>query len=404
MMGTESALVDDAIADGAIVENLAFARQAVLTQFSEFAPKSDDLDEFLHHACRLAEDALGMQLAKVMELQDGGKTLLVRAGVGWHPGVVGKLRVETGERTAERQALDTRDPVVSPNIETEDRFDYPPCLRDNGVRALATAIIVGPDSKPPYGVLQVGSRVPRAFTEADTRFLRGYANLLAAAVERLHILAELRERAEEKERLLQELQHRMKNNLQTLMTLVARGIRSARHPEAAAALRSIGDGIEALRLVHETIYRGGTGMGACLGTYLAELAASVLAFQGRDVQSRVRLVSDVERIEVSPDTAIPVGLITSEFLTNSLKYAFDDEPGTIGLRVDAAGPGLARVTLWDDGKGLPEVRSGGAGMGLINGLARQVGATASWSGGLGTQGGRGTRLELCLPVQPPTLS
>jgi len=285
--------------------------------------------------------------------------------------------------------------VLSPDIEAEDRFDYLPFVRDHGVRALATVIIVGPDSKPPYGVLQVDSREPRAFTDADMQFLRGYANLLAAAVERLRILAELRERAEEKERLLQELQHRVKNNMQTVMTLVSRAVRSARHPEAVAALRGIGDGVEALRLVHERIYRAGADVnGTCLGTYLAELVASLLAFHGKDVQARIRLVSDIERLAATAEVAIPVGLITSEFITNSLKYAFGDGSGTIGLRVEDAGAGTARVTLWDDGKGLPDVRTGGTGISLINGLARQAGATVSWSSD------RGTRLELRLPAQP----
>ena len=395
MTAAETMDMAGAWTDGTGVDGAALTRQAALTQFGEFALKSDDLDAILHQACRLVGDALGTHLVKVMELQADGKTMLVRAGVGWKPGIVGEMRIGTGERTAERYALQTMEPVVSPDIGTEDRFEYAPFIRDNGVQALVTVMIVGPDSHPPYGVLQVDSREPRAFTDADTQFLRGYANLLAAAVERLRMLAELRRRAEENERLLQELQHRVKNNLQTAMTLIGRAVRRARHPEAVAALRGIGDGIEALRLVHESIYRAGTGADAmCLGTYLAELAASLLAFHGKDVQARIRLVSDTERVGTTADAAIPIGLITSEFITNSLKYAFDDGAGTIGLRVEDAGTGLVCVTLWDDGKGLPDARPGGTGISLIAGLARQVGATVSWSGS------RGTRLELRLRAHP----
>ena len=352
-------------------ESAAFNQQAALAQFGEFALKSDDLDAILHQACRLVGNTLGTHLVKVMELQGDGMTLLVRAGVGWKPGVVGTARVEAGEQTAERYTLQTAEPVVSPDVETEDRFDYPPFIRDNGVQALATVIIVGPDGYPPYGVLQVDSREPRAFTDADTQFLRNYANLLAAAVERMRIVAELRDRADEKERLLRELQHRVKNNLQTVMTLVGRAVRRARHPEAMGALRDIGDGIEALRLVHDKIYQSDGGLDRiCLGIYLAELAASLLAFHGKEVLARVRLVSDIERLDVLSDTAVPFGLIMSEFVTNSLKYAFDDGPGVIGLRVENAGAGQVHVTLWDDGKGLPAERAGGTGVSLIGGLAR----------------------------------
>ncbi len=64
-------------------------QQTTLARFGELALKSDDLDEILTEACRLAGEALGTDLAKVVELQPDGKTLLVRAGVGWKPGVVG---------------------------------------------------------------------------------------------------------------------------------------------------------------------------------------------------------------------------------------------------------------------------------------------------------------------------
>ncbi len=122
---------------------------------------------------------------------------------------------------------------------------------------------------PAYGVLQVDSCTPRAFTDTDIQFLRGYANLLASAVERLRIVRELRDRAEEKERLLRELQHRVKNNLQTVMNLVSLRVRRARTPEVAQELRAVGDGIEALRLVPDKIYSANDGMDrTCLGTYL----------------------------------------------------------------------------------------------------------------------------------------
>ncbi|RYF06510.1 MAG: GAF domain-containing protein, partial [Deltaproteobacteria bacterium] len=337
--------------------------------------------------------ALGTHLAKVMELQSDGTTMLVRAGVGWKSDVVGIAKVRAGERTAEHYALQTVEPVVSPNIATESRFDYPDFIRDNGVQALATVIIMGSHSHQPYGVLQVDSREPRAFTHDDMQFLRDYANLLAAAVERLRIVAELRERADEKARLLQELQHRVKNNLQTVMTLVGRAMRRAKNPEVVSALRGVGDGIEALRLIHEKIYSlEGGGDRMCLGTYLAELVASMLNFHGKEVSAQIRLVTDIQRIEVAADTAVPFGLITSEFITNSLKYAFGGGAGTMGLKVENTGTGQVRITLWDDGQGLPAERSTGTGIRLIDGLARQAGATPTWSGDKGT----------CLVLTMPT--
>jgi hypothetical protein len=66
-------------------------QQTVLAKFGELALKSDSPDEILTEACRLIGQGLGTDLAKVMELQQDGETLLVRAGVGWKPGIVGEL-------------------------------------------------------------------------------------------------------------------------------------------------------------------------------------------------------------------------------------------------------------------------------------------------------------------------
>jgi hypothetical protein len=68
-------------------------RQRVLADFGEFALHSDDLDEVLCEACRLVGEALGTGRAKILEIQDDGQWLIVRAGVGWDPGIVGRLRL-----------------------------------------------------------------------------------------------------------------------------------------------------------------------------------------------------------------------------------------------------------------------------------------------------------------------
>ena len=159
-------------------------QQTTRAEFGELALRSDDLDEVLTEACRLVGQALGTDLAKVMELQEDGKTLLVRAGVGWKPGVVGAVTLMATDETSEGHALRTGEPMVSPDIEPETRFKYPPFLIDNGVRAVANVIILGGHWQAPFGILQVDSREPRQFNDDDIDFLRNYANLLAGAVAR----------------------------------------------------------------------------------------------------------------------------------------------------------------------------------------------------------------------------
>ncbi|MDB5373962.1 MAG: hypothetical protein JWP04_2604, partial [Belnapia sp.] len=169
-------------------------QQTVLARFGEYAIKSDDLDGILIEACSLVGDALGTDLAKVMELRQDGETLFVRAGVGWKSGVVGEATVKVSDETSEGHALKTGAPMISPNIAEERRFSYPPFLTENGVKAVANVPIIGKGGEPPFGILQIDSREPRQFTDIDTAFLRTYANLISAAVDRLRATADLRDR------------------------------------------------------------------------------------------------------------------------------------------------------------------------------------------------------------------
>ncbi|MEJ0093392.1 MAG: ATP-binding protein [Methylocella sp.] len=168
-------------------------QQEVLAEFGELALRSDNLDEILTEACRLVGEALDTDLAKVMEMQEDGVTLLVRAGVGWKSYVVGKITVTAVRGSSEGYALQTGLPVMSDDIDQETRFKYADFIKDNGVKAIVSVIILGADGKSPYGILQVDSRTPRNFNEQDTKFLRGYANLLAAAVDRLRVAGEMRD-------------------------------------------------------------------------------------------------------------------------------------------------------------------------------------------------------------------
>ena len=103
--------------------------------------------------------------------------------------------------TLEKLAISTRDPVVTPDIEQETRFTVPDFMVEHGIRSLVNVLVIGVDGRPPYGVLEVDSREQRQFSEDDVSFLRTYANMLSAAVERLRADEEVRNRATDNERL-----------------------------------------------------------------------------------------------------------------------------------------------------------------------------------------------------------
>jgi PAS domain S-box-containing protein len=165
-------------------------RQQVLIEFGRFVLDCGHLQQILTKGCWLIADALKADLAKVLEIERDQGTALVRAGVGWGAGVVGHARVRLDERSSEAHAIRTAEPLITPDIATEDRFEFPEFMRQHGVVALVNVPILLP-GREPYGVLQVDSREPRAFGEEDVQFLHGYAMVLGPVIDRLQKLRDL---------------------------------------------------------------------------------------------------------------------------------------------------------------------------------------------------------------------
>lgn len=186
------------------------------------------------------------------------------------------------------------------------------------------------------------------------------------------------------------LQHRVKNNLQMIMALVSAQRRRTASPEARSELQAIADRIETLRLVHEKLCASGEMQRVDLAPYLAELSGALLKFHS-DAALNINLQMELERVGVTPETAVPLGMIVNEFVTNSMKYAFHGGRGIVGVKLETGEDGAATLTLWDNGKGFPDTSKGGTGMRLIKGLLGQLGATAKW------EGHDGARLTIRLP-------
>ena len=195
-------------------------QQRALAEFGELALKSESLNTILEEACSLVGRALETDLSKVMELLPDGTNLLVRAGVGWKPGVVGTTIVAADETSPEGLTLKDG-AVISVDRATETRFSYHDFMEDHGVEAFVNVLVPSSKERRPFGVLEVDSRRPREFSEFDIDFLRSYANLLGAAIERLRVVEELRKTVKDKDLLLNELNHRVKNTLATVQSIAS---------------------------------------------------------------------------------------------------------------------------------------------------------------------------------------
>jgi two-component sensor histidine kinase len=365
-------------------------RQRVLADFGEVAIRSDDLDEVLKEACRLVGRALGTDLAKVIEIEEDEQSLLVRAGCGWRPGIVGRVRLPMSERSSETYAIELGQPIITTDIRTEDRFVFPEFLVEAGVVGVINVPIFLPGGTA-YGLLQVDSREAWHVDDDDIQFLRTYAMILGPVIDRLFKVHALQQALDANQMLLRELQHRIKNNITAITSLVRLRVKAADTEDARRELRVIGERIETLRLIHEQVYAGNDVDRLGLRPYVTALLSGLLDLH-REVP--VRLDADIEDMEISTDNAVPLGLILNEFTTNSLKYAFDQTGGTITVRAVRVENECVRITIADDGCGLPPEPlrtrpAAGTGMGLIAGLSRQLRADVLW----GSEAGTRLRLE-----------
>jgi PAS domain S-box-containing protein len=161
---------------------------------------------------------------------------------------------------------------------------------------------------------------------------------------------ELDRKIREKETLLFEIQHRVKNNLQMITALIRIEARNARGHIDTAPFRRLAGRIESIQLLYSTLVEHGAEGEVDLGLYVSEIATSVL--RAHAVEG-IRLDLKVDTYPVSVNVAMPTGLVINELLTNALKHAFvGRDGGTIMVHSLSDGAGC-RITVADDGVGLP---------------------------------------------------
>ena len=467
-------------------------QQDLVAEFGMFALRERDIGRVLDEACVVAANGLQTRLAKVMQYRSASNDFLVQAGVGWRPGVVGHATLGAGSDSPAGYALFTKAPVLSGDLDAEERFGVPELLADHGVLSAMNAII-GAGLDEPFGVLEVDSSHRNKFEETDTAFVQSLANALAVVMERDLSEAALRrserlaqqvfesnpdcvkvldgdgillalnsnglrmlrtcaedevigrrweevwpesERAtvrhalavarggklgrfeamcptlageprwwdvrvapvddaadasgrlvaisrdvtaqretaaaqdallRQKDLLMQEVHHRVKNSLQLVRTLLQLQARSA-SPETREQLNEAAQRIMTIGAVHQRLYEGGSVEETDAAAYLRALVSDMRGLLGSTATGRDILL-DVEAIRLSADDITPVGLATTELVTNALKYG----TGAVQVRVRRVSVGV-EVQVEDEGAGFElgfePARSRGLGMRLLIAMAK----------------------------------
>jgi PAS domain S-box-containing protein len=194
---------------------------------------------------------------------------------------------------------------------------------------------------------------------------------------------------EEKEVLLKEIHHRVKNNLQIVSSLLQLQASYIKDPDALNIFEESRDRIKSMALIHEQLYQSNDLAQIDFPEYLRSLLNMVLSAH-RTKQTHVETRLHVDPVSLDLDTAIPVGLITNELVTNSLKYAFAGRNvGEIGVRLTKSESGDYLLMVSDNGVGLPPKfnfdKATSLGLRLVRILTKQMRARLEISNGIGTE-------------------
>lgn len=374
---------------------LRIRQQEILSELGVMALQGSKLEELLDHTVRGTAEGLQAEFCKVLELLPGHKEFRVRAGIGWHDGVVGAARVGADLDSPAGFALRTGKPVISNHLENEERFRTPGLLRDHDIHRAMNVILQGEGA--PFGVLEVDARAEGAFVESDIPFLQGAANILGMAIERERRENRLKAAVERQQVLISEINHRVKNSLQIVSSLLSLQMGDGSDPELRQRLMEASNRISAIARAHERLYRDDDIEMIELGDYLREVCDGLnLSVSGNTVR-----VEAETGIRIATDRAIPLVLIANELITNAVRYAYPDRSGgNVQVRLARQGENQIALTVADDGVGMPSgfdpKVAKSLGMRVVRAFASQLKAEFNV-----TSRKPGTQFNLVVPVRPP---
>jgi two-component sensor histidine kinase len=348
-------------------------QQELLAELGVLALQGTSFVEMLNHTVRVTAEGLGAEYCKVLEYIPADKRLLVRAGIGWGEGVVGHATVGADLASPAGYALHTGKPVISNHLENEQRFRTPELLIEHGIRRAMNVILQGDGS--PFGVLEVDSRSEGEFSEKDIAFLQGAANILGMAIEQQQYQRKLQSALARHQILLKEVNHRVKNSLQVVSSMLHLQASAVGDPELSDRLNEASTRISAVGRAYERLAYNADYENIDLVSYLREVIDDL---ETAVAPCKIQMEAPDE-IQFAADRAILVALVINELVLNAGKYAYPNSSGgLIWVRLSQTEKSSILVSVRDEGAGLPPgfdpVTSKRLGTRLVNALAKQLGA------------------------------
>ncbi|MGC4038474.1 MAG: sensor histidine kinase [Chitinophagaceae bacterium] len=215
-----------------------------------------------------------------------------------------------------------------------------------------------------------------------------------------HLNEEQQKLIKEKEWLVREIHHRVKNNLQTIISLLNAQSEFLEHPVAISAIEASRERMHAIATLHQKLYQSEQGRTVNMESYIREIANHFR--DGQTVSGLITFSFDVGSIELDLSQAVPLCLILNEAITNSMKHAFGKSGGEIHISFYKTETKAVVLTVRDNGKGIPGdfsyESSNSLGIHLMQLFAEQL------EGELGVEGGEGTAVRVSfVPFTPGKL-
>jgi two-component sensor histidine kinase len=383
-------------------------QQAAVARFGSFALRESDVLKVLTEAARVCAECLGVPFSKVCRYRAEQNDLLIEAGCGWHAGVVGNVVSRADVTSPQGRAFITGEPSICNDLCDDNDFKLPPFYAEHGVVSTIDVVIKGSDEQP-YGVLEIDNNHRHEYDQHDIDFLTGFANVLAEAVatsartdtlqrtiEHMKILVEEKDRLlEQKKVLAEELQHRVRNNLQLVYGMLSKQLDDTPDLIGQRGIKAISRRVSTLAKVYDHLLGNEMTRTTDFGGYVKSLCLNLVEIQAVP-RGSVTLDCESDAIVLDLDVVTALGIVVAEVVTNSYDHAFPDgRKGSIVVSVRCTEGDIAVITIRDDGTGyLPKADSKRHGLGLVRRLVEQVRGSAV------VCSDHGTVWTIKIPVEP----
>jgi PAS domain S-box-containing protein len=387
LFGTVQDITERKIAEEKIV-HLSRVR-AMLSGISGLIVRVSAREELFKGACRVAVEAGGFRMSLIAIVDPELGRIVPLASAGKDDGLMSAVNSllsepELAPQTMVAKAIWMKKAIVSNDSQSDPRVLLGPQYTESAVRSIAVLPLIVSDEA--VGVLALYSSEVEFFHEEEMKLLTDLANEIAfglgaiqARAERERAVEALRSSLKDKEALLKEVHHRVKNNMQVITSLLRLESNRIDHPATRSVLKDMQNRIQAMAALHEAVYRSDNFSQVDLGAYLrqitGQLGRSLIAVPGQ-ISFRLDLIS----VTLDLDQAIPCGLIVNELVSNALKHAFPDgRSGEVRIELERMEGGDLRLQITDNGIGLPPdfdvIRAKSLGLQLVSDLARQLGGS-----------------------------